>query len=92
MHARACPDLRGWSGEQRDTIPAVEHLHPSGGCSGEHLASGITHRQDHSPQTVKEGAKQEGWGHHSSDSPKTGPGTNNFYENGLSGSAPKRIP
>lgn len=72
MYARACPELRGWSGEQRDIIPAVKNLHPSGGCSGEHLASGIIHRQDHPPQTVKEGAKQEDWGHHGSDSPKTG--------------------
>lgn len=62
MNARACPELRGWNGEQRDSIPAVKNLHPGEGWSGDHLAPGITHKQDHPPQTMKEGAKQEGWG------------------------------
>lgn len=63
MYARDSPELRGYSGEQKDSVAAQWVLHPGWGHLGEPLAPGITHRQNHQPQMVKEGAERKVRGH-----------------------------
>lgn len=58
--------------EQRDIIPAVKNLHPGGAGR---RASDSRNNPQAGPFTSdgERGAKQEGWRHHGSDSPKTIP-------------------
>lgn len=78
------------STEQKDTVPAVQKLHPGGSHSREPLAPGGSQMQDHRPQVVKEGGQVgrlvASWVSVSRNKPRA----KDFHESGLSRSAPER--